>query len=159
MTAPIAEPRLAGLRAHAAAKRQTTVERLRAGIEALQTQGKPVTARTIWEQTGLAYNSYARNPEAYTLYRRASTHLAAQRRRHPKQPPAPAERDPWLALPKTKLLARLRAALQENERLRAERGAQAAACQEEHGVRIMLLEAQVAAYRSAAHRSGGGPPE
>ncbi len=158
MTAPIPEPRLAGLRAHAAAKRRATVERLRAGVEALVAQGKPVTTRTIWDQTGLAYNSYARNPEAYALDRRASTHLAAQRR-HPKRPAPPAERDPWLAWPKTKLVARLRATLQENEQLRAERSAQAAICQEEHGVRIMLLEAQLAAYRSAADSLRAGPPD
>ena len=51
------------------------------------------------------------------------------------------------------------AALQENEQLRTERSCQAAVCQEEHGVRIMLLEAQVAAYRSAVDRSRVGPPD
>ena len=80
-----------------------------------------MTTRTIFDQTGLAYNSYARNPEAYALYRRASTHLAAQRRRgQPNRSAERAGRDPWLVWPKIKLVARLRAALQANEQLRAE---------------------------------------
>jgi hypothetical protein len=142
------ERRFAGLRAHAAAQRQATVERLRVGIQALRVQSRPITARTIWEQTGLAYNSYARNPEAYALYRQASTHLAAWHRRRAKQTSSPGQRDPWLGWSKAKLVTRLRTALQENEQLRAERSTQAAICQEQHGVRIMLLQAQMAAYRT-----------
>ena len=154
---PDPERRLAGLRAHAAARRQATVERLRAGIDALLAEGQPITARTIWEQTGLAYNSYARNADAYALYRQASSHFAAQRRRRAKPSSLPGTRDPWLSWPKPKLVARLRAALQDNERLRAERATQAAVCQEQHGVRLMLLEAQVAAYRTTAEAACVSP--
>jgi hypothetical protein len=150
MPDPDPERRLAGLRARAAARRQATVERLRAGINALLAQGQPITARTIWQQTGLAYNSYARNAEAYALYCQAGSHFAARRRHRAKPTSPPGTRDPWLSWPKPKLVARLRAALQDNERLRVERATRAAACQEQHGVRLMLLEAQVAAYRTAA---------
>jgi hypothetical protein len=116
----------------------------------LPAQGQPITARTIWQQTGLAYNSYARNAEAYALYRQASSHLTAQRRRRAKPTLPSGKRYPWLSWPKPKLVARLRAALQDNERLRTERATQAVVCQEQHGVRLMLLEAQVAAYRTPA---------
>lgn len=131
-TEPNPERRLAGLRSYAAARRQATVQRLHAGIDALAAQGRPITARTIWEQTGLAYNSYARNIEAYALYRQASSHLAARRRRRVPQASLPGQRDPWLAWSKTKLVARLRALLAENEQLRTERSSHAAMCQQQH---------------------------
>jgi hypothetical protein len=98
---PDPERRLAGLHAYAQARRQATVERLRAGIDALRAQGQPITARTIWQQTGLAYNSYARNAEAYALYRQTSSHLTAQRRRRAKPTLPSGKRDPWLSYRKT----------------------------------------------------------
>jgi hypothetical protein len=52
---------LAGLRSYATRRREATVEQLRVGIDALTAEGQPITARTISERTGLAYNSYARN--------------------------------------------------------------------------------------------------
>jgi hypothetical protein len=60
-----------------------------------------------------------------------------------------APRDPWLAWSKAKLVARLRALIAENDQLQAERSVGAATCQEQHAVRIMLLEAQLAAYGNA----------
>lgn len=152
---PAMERRLAGLRIHAAARRQATVERLRAGIDVLVAQGQPITARTIWQQTGLAYNSYARNTEAYMLYRQASSHLAIQRRRRAKPTVPTGTHDPWLRWPKPKLVARLRAVMEDNQRLRAERATQATVCQEQHAVRLMRLEAQVATYQTATEGTRG----
>jgi hypothetical protein len=147
-----ADRQLEGLRSYATRRREATVERLRVGIDALTAEGQPITARTIWERTGLAYNSYARNPEAYALYRQASSHLMGQRRRRVMQAAPRASRDPWLAWSKTKLVARLRALIAENDQLQVERSVGAATCQERHAVRIMLLEAQLAAYGNAVSR-------
>jgi hypothetical protein len=63
-------------------------------LDGLRAQGQPITARTIWQQTGLAYNSYARNAEAYALYRQTSSHLTAQRRRRAKPTLPSGKRDP-----------------------------------------------------------------
>ena len=57
------EQQLAGMRAHAQTQKQSTVERLRSAITSLQAQHKPISARTIYEECGLAYASFRRNPE------------------------------------------------------------------------------------------------
>lgn len=62
------ELQLAGLRAHAQAQKQSTVDRLRAAITALEAQHQPISARTIYEECGLTYASFRRNPEALLLY-------------------------------------------------------------------------------------------
>src|SRR5438132_277626 len=67
------EQQLVGLRAHTQGQKQTTVDRLRAAILALETSGQPISARTIQEKCGLEYASIRRNPEALALYQQHST--------------------------------------------------------------------------------------
>src|SRR2546423_573312 len=56
------EQQLAGLRAHTQTQKQNTVERLRTAITSLQAQHKPISTRTIFEECGLSYASFRRNP-------------------------------------------------------------------------------------------------
>jgi len=64
---PSSEQQLVGLRAHAQAQKQSTVERLRTAITSLQAQQQPISARTIYQECGLADASIRRNPEALLL--------------------------------------------------------------------------------------------
>src|SRR5713101_176814 len=72
---PHSEQQLSGLRAHAQAQKQGTVERLKTAITSLQAHHQPISARTIYEECGLAYASIRRNPEALLLYQQHSTFL------------------------------------------------------------------------------------
>jgi hypothetical protein len=102
------EHQLAGLRTHAAAQKQNTVDRLRSAITSLEAQKKSISAKTIYEECGLEYASIRRNPEALHLYQQHSTFLK-QKRKHVKTSPpdTPSPRDPLLAYKKVDLVARL----------------------------------------------------
>ena len=56
------------LRAAAAARSNTTVERLRVGITVLQESGLAVSGPSTYKVTGLAFKTIQRNPRAYNLY-------------------------------------------------------------------------------------------
>src|SRR6266566_1760410 len=103
-TEPYSEQQLAGLREHAQAQKQSTVDRLEAAIASLTAQHKLISARTIREECGLEYASFRRNPEALLLYQQHSTFLKQKRKRaKASHPDAPTPRDPLLAYRKTDL--------------------------------------------------------
>jgi hypothetical protein len=70
----------AHLKQRASARAERTVERLRAGITALQARGQKITAETLKQITcelepgfaGLSFQVIRRNPRAYALYREAA---------------------------------------------------------------------------------------
>ncbi len=141
------EQQLAGLRAHAQAQKQGTVERLKIAIASLQVQHQPISARTIYEECGLSYASLRRNPEALLLYQQHSTFLKREHKRtRTACPDTAAPRDPLLAYKKPDLVARLR---HEQER-RAELERQQTTILADYvqkDVKIAELEAELARYR------------
>jgi hypothetical protein len=146
------EQQLSGLRAHAQAQKQSTVERLRSAISSLQAQHKPISARTIYEECGLAYASLRRNPEALLLYQQHSTFLKRERKRtRTSCPDTVAPRDPLLAYKKTQLAAMLR---EERTQRQAIEKQQAHLLEEyvQKDVKIAQLESELAQYRSYLER-------
>jgi hypothetical protein len=145
--APYTERQLAGLHAHAQAQKQSTVERLRNAITTLTAQRKPISARTIYEECGLAYAALRRNPEALLLSQQHSTFLKQQRKRA-KAPhlDAPKPRDPLLAYKKADLVARVRKA---EELLKAQEKQHGTLLQDcvQKDIKIAELEAELARYR------------
>ena len=144
---PYTEQQLVGLHAHAQAQKQSTVERLRIAITTLMAQRKPISARTIYEESGLAYATLRRNPEALLLYQQHSTFLKQQRKRA-KTPhlDAPSPRDPLLAYKKTDLVTRVR----KSEELLKTRERQHDTLLQDYvqkDVKIAELEAELARYR------------
>jgi hypothetical protein len=116
------EAQLKALRTSTAARRQTTIERLRSAIDALTAKKAKITAQTIYEECGLRYAAIHRNQEALALFRAHSTHLVAQRKqkRHKRistGEETPAPRDPLLNYKKPQLVERLRAAQQHVQEL------------------------------------------
>jgi hypothetical protein len=151
-TEPYTQQQLAGLRSHAQAQKQSTVDRLRAAITAFETQHEPISARTIYEECGLAYASIRRNPEALLLYQQHSTFLKRERKRtRTVCPDTPSPRDPLLAYKKTKLVAMLR---EERTRRQETEQQQAQLLQEyvQKDVKIAQLEAELAQYRGYLER-------
>jgi hypothetical protein len=69
----------AHLRANAAAKKQTTVNRLSQAITQLEAEGRPVNTFTIKEVSGMDYMAYYRNRDAFQLFQEHSTHLRKER--------------------------------------------------------------------------------
>jgi len=152
--------RYAALRAHAAARKQGTIDRLRVAIMALEAEGSPITTFTIKQASGLDYMAYYRNAEALALFRCHSTHLLTQRAKRrtktrkrgdtgPQDLRAP--RDPLLNYPKPRLVVDLRAAQAGHDRLRQ----QYTDLLQEHmhcGLAIARLEAQVAEYQDFLDR-------
>lgn len=144
---PYSEQQLAGLRAHAQTQKQSTVERLRSAITSLQAQHKPISARTIYEECGLAYASLRRNPEALLLYQQHSTFLKRERKRtRTSCPDTSSPRDPLLAYKKTDLVTRVRKA---EELLKARETQHATLLQDyvQKEVKIAELEAELAQHR------------
>ncbi len=146
-TEPYSEQQFAGLRAHAQAQKQSTVERLRSAITALDAQHQPISARTIYEECGLEYASIRRNPEALLLYQQHSTFLKQKRKRtKASHPDAPTPRDPLLAYKKMDLVARVHKA----EELLKEREHQHATLLQDYvqkDIKIAELEAELARHR------------
>lgn len=85
------QQRLAGLRAHTEQLHRTTVQKLSEAIAVLESRGVPVSAGNLLRECGLAYNVYARNPEALALFRGHSAALTSQGGRASA---APQARDP-----------------------------------------------------------------
>jgi hypothetical protein len=144
---PYSEQQLAGLRAHTQDQKQSTVERLRAAITTLSAQHKPISARTIYEECGLAYAALRRNPEALLLYQQHSTFLKQKRKRaKAPQPDTSSSRDLLLAYKKTDLVARVRKA---EELLKAREQQHATLLQEyvQKDIKIAELEAELAKHR------------
>src|SRR5215469_5472741 len=138
---------LAGLRTHAAAQKQNTVDRLRSAITSLDAQKKSISAKTIYEECGLEYASIRRNPEALLLYQQHSTFLKQKRKRAKTSPPdAPTPRDPLLAYKKRDLVARVRKA---EELLKAREQQHATLLQDyvQKDIKIAELEAELARHR------------
>lgn len=144
---PYSEQQLAGLRSHAEAQKQSTVERLRIAITSLQEQHKSISARTIYEECGLEYASFRRNPEALLLYQQHSTFLKHERKRtRTTCPDTVSPRDPLLAYKKPDLVARLR----QEQAYHAEREIQYATLLQDYvqrDVKIVELEAELTRYR------------
>jgi len=141
------EQQLAGLREHAQAQKQHTVERLSAAIATLAAQHRPISAHTIYEECGLAYAALRRNPEALLLYQQHSTFLKQQRKRaKASQPDTPKPRDPLLAYKKTDLVARVRKA---EELLKAREQQHATLLQGcvQKDIKIAELEAELTRHR------------
>ncbi len=112
------ESQLAGPKASTTARRQATIERLQAAINALKAKKQAITVQSIYEECGLRYAAIHRNPEALALFRANSTHLIAAKNRNKRKPPADGEtmsppRDPLLSYKKPQLVARLRSAQQQ----------------------------------------------
>lgn len=145
---PSSDQQLAGLRAHAQAQKQCTVERLNNAITSLQAQHKPISARTIYEECGLEYASIRRNPEALLLYQQHSTFLKQKRKRAKMpHPDAPSPRDPLLAYKKTDLVTRVR---KSEELLKAREKQHDTLLQDyvQKDIKIAALEAELARYRT-----------
>jgi hypothetical protein len=146
------EQQLAGLRKHAEAQKQNTIDRLRAAITSLNAQNKPISAKTIYEECGLEYAALRRNPEALLLYQQQSTFLKRERKRMKAPPPeAPSPRDPLLAYKKTQLATQVH----EERKLRQEMEAQHAQLLQEYvqkDIKIAELEAELAQYRGYLER-------
>lgn len=144
---PYSEQQLSGLRAHAQAQKQSTVERLKTAITSLQAHHQPISARTIYEECGLAYASIRRNPEALLLYQQHSTFLKRERKRtRTACPDTVSPRDPLLAYKKIQLVTMLR----EERTQRQETEKQQAHLLEDYiqrDVKIAQLEAELAQYR------------
>jgi hypothetical protein len=146
-TAPYTEQQLAGLREHAQAQKQNTVDRLRTAIASLHAEKKPISAKTIEEECGLSYASLRRNPEALLLYQQHSTFLKQKRKRaKTSHPDAPTPRDPLLAYKKMDLVARVRKA---EELLKAREQQHATLLQDyvQKDIKIAELEAELARHR------------
>lgn len=143
------ESRLAGLRRHAAQQKQATLERLRAAIVSLKAKGEPITVHTVRGESGLDYQSYARNPEALALFQEHSTFLVARRKetRGKRKKGASQPKDPLLNYKRPQLAARLR---QEMQRREETEGQYRHLLEERvHGdLRVMQLEAELAKYQS-----------
>lgn len=140
---PCSEQQLAGLRAHTQAQKQSTVERLRTAITSLQAQHQPISARTIYQECGLSYASFRRNPEALLLYQQHSTFLKHERK-HTRTMCSP--RDSLLAYKKPDLVARLRQAQARCAELETQH-ATILADYVQKDVKIAELEAELARYR------------
>jgi hypothetical protein len=145
--APYTERQLAGLHAHAQAQKQSTIERLRTAITTLTAQHKPISARTIYEECGLAYAALRRNPEALLLYQQHSTFLKQRRKRtRVSQPDTPSSRDPLLAYKKMDLVARVRKA-EERLKEREQQHGQLLQDYIQKDIKIAELEAELARRR------------
>ncbi len=162
-TPPPSHDRYAHLRAHATARKQATVERLRGAITQLESEGRSITTFTIKEVSGLDYMSYYRNSEALTLFRSHSTHLRQERqkRRQSKhkreardlsgQEVVVSARDPLLHYKKPRLVAELRAARAKHDHMQQ----QYQALLQEHmhcGLAITRLETQLAEHQAFLER-------
>jgi len=152
---PYSEQQLAGLRTSTLTRKQETVTRLQTALEALKSNKRPITTQTIYQECGLYYASYARNPEALALFRANSTHLnqkwKARKNKHTKGVDSvPSPRDPLMNYKKPQLIIRVH----EAERQLAEVTRQQAmllAAQMEREAKIAELETRVAEiepYRS-----------
>ncbi len=160
----------AHLRAHAAAQKQETVDRLARAIAELEAEHRPVTTFTIREVSGLDYMAYYRNREAFQLFQEHSTHLRKKQEQEQAKRRAPGRgskkrkkgkdreslhtvrvspRDPLLDYKRPRLVQLLHEAraeldeakrLLQTERVEAERCAQAERAELEQRYHKLLQE-------------------
>ncbi len=168
---PPSEAQLRALRDSTAARRQTTIERLRTAIDVLTAKKAKITVQTIYEECGLRYAAIHRNQEALALFRARSTHLLDQKKRKRRKrmsngEETPTPRDPLLNYQKPQLVVRLRAALQHVQELQQQLAAIVDAGMKREA-RIAELEASLAQlepyrafieqWRAQMHREEQGP--
>ena len=132
----------AHLKQRASARAARTLERLRAGIAALQARGQKITAESLKQITrelepgfaGLSFQVIRRNPRAYELYREAADaftssstpddpHRKRRRARRASRTTPHASYDPLQRLDNRDLVRRIRTLEQELETERQRRGA------------------------------------
>ena len=114
------EQQLIGLYTHAQAQKQNTIERLTVAIASLNRQKKPISARTIYEECGLAHAALRRNPEALQLFQRHSTFLKRESKKKKTLPAAPSPRDSMPTSKNSQLTDRGLKEKQRNEELEAQ---------------------------------------
>lgn len=158
--ASLDEP-FAHLKRRASERAERTVERLRAGIAALQTRGQKITAESLKQVTrelepafaGLSFQVIRRNPRAYALYREAADAFTAsttpddQRRKRRRARRASrrtphASYDPLQRLDKSDLVRRIRTLEEELEIEHQRRGA-LAYDQQALRARLLRLETEI----------------
>ena len=144
------EKQLAGLRESTTARKQETVQRLRAAIASLKEKKQDITAQSIYAECGLHYSSYLRNVEAIALFRANSTHLMKQKKRTKRRrggdedaPSLLSPRDPFLNYKKPQLARRLRETQQQMQELQQQLAVLAHACLQ-RDAQIVELEAKLA---------------
>ena len=167
-TEPQQDP-FAHLKQRANERAVRTVERLRAGIAALQATGQKITAESLKQITrelepgfaGLSFQVIRRNPRAYALYREAAhafsipaipddqQHQRRRRRADRRRTPR-ASYDPLQRLDKRDLARRIRALGQELEAERQRRGALA---YDQQALRARLLRLETEIILLQAERS------
>ncbi len=168
---PPSEAQLRALRISTAARRQSTIERLRSAIDTLTAKKAKITVQAIYEECGLRYAAIHRNREALALFRTHSTHLVAEKKRKRRKPMStgeqtPTPRDPLLNYKKPQLVVRYRAALQHVQELQQQLAATVDAGMKREA-RIAELEATLAQlepyrafieqWRAQMHREEQGP--
>lgn len=171
MNPEVSDP-FADLKRRAIERADRTVERLRAGIAALQANGQKITAESIKQMThqlepgfaGLSFQVIRRNTRAYALYRDAAEAFSAkstserkQRKRDRRRAPVPGQKprssyDPLQRLDKRDLVRRVRALEGELDAERRRRGA-LAYDQQVLRARLLRLETEIILLRTE-----GSPP-
>lgn len=173
----MAEPEIADPYAHlkqrASERSDRTLDRIRAGVEALQATGRKITAESIKQVTrdlepgfaGLSFQVIRRNARAYTLYREAADAFSAeptpgrkQRRRRRRQARASdhlprSSYDPLQRLDKRDLVQRIRTLERELDTERRQRGALA---YDQQTLRAKVLRLETDIVLLHAERSGSG---
>jgi hypothetical protein len=142
------EAQLAALHASTTARKQATVERLQAAINALAAKKQAITVQSIYEECGLRYAAIHRNPEALAVFRANSTHLNTKKKRTRRKSNtnaenAPVPRDPLLNYNKPQLVVRLRAAQQQLHDLERQLATLAETCLQ-RDAQMAVLEAKLA---------------
>jgi len=144
------EEQLAGLYASTTARKQATVDRLRAAIASLKEKKQDITAQSIYAECGLHYSSYVRNEEAIALFRANSTYLEEKKKRtKPRRKTGddtlsqPPSCDPLFNYKKPQLVMRLREAQRQSQDLERQLASLADACLQ-RDARVMELEAKLA---------------
>jgi hypothetical protein len=171
MNAPeVAADPFAHLKQRAAERADRTVERMRAGIAALQAADRKITAESLKQVTrelepgfaGLSFQVIRRNPRAYELYREAADAFIAQpthdnkkrvrrRRRTPGTGRTPhSSYDPLQRLDKRDLIQRIRTLEQELDTERQRRGALA---YDQQALRAKMLRLETELVLREAERS------
>jgi len=166
----VAADPFAHLKQRAAARADRTVERLRAGIAALQAADQKITAESLKQVTrelepgfaGLSFQVIRRNPRADQLYRDAASAFTApatpddQRRAKRRRARRGANRtprsayDPLQGLDKRDLVGRIRTLEQELATERQRRGALA---YDQQALRARLLRLETEIILLQAERS------
>jgi hypothetical protein len=162
MTEPSADDPFAHLKQRASERAERTVERMKAGIAALQASGRKITSESIKEVTrelepgfaGLSFQVIRRNARAYALYRETADAFSTvatttskqrsrrrRRTRSRRQEPR-ASYDPLQRLDKRDLVLRIRNLERE---LDAERRLRAAVAYDQQAVqaKVLRLETEV----------------